>query len=150
QGTGIVAGPTAWTSGDPINYNIPDGFSVGSYIYTVNFTDLGGLYTTENVVFTVEDTTNPVIALSPNNFTIEYGYMGQNISWIATDANPDIYTVELVGTGIVAGPTTWTSGNLITYNIPLAPEVVSSYTGVPGLVGFEMSITAKPELPSAT
>ncbi len=47
------------------------------------------------------------------------------MSWTATDANPDTYTIELQGTGIVAGPTAWTSGNAITYNIPdgFAPGV---------------------------
>ena len=119
QGTGIVAGPTAWTSGNAINYNIPDGFSVGSYIYTVNFTDLGGNFIVDSVDFTVvEDTTNPVITVSSNNFTVEEDYTGQSLSWTATDTNPDTYTIELQGTGIVAGPTTWTPGVSITYNIP--------------------------------
>jgi hypothetical protein len=117
QGTGIVAGPTTWTSGNAITYNIPDGFSVGSYTYIVNFTDDGGLYTTDSVVFTVEDTTNPFITVSPTNFTMEHGYTGQSLSWTATDPNPNTYTIELLGTGIVAGPTTWTSGIAINYNI---------------------------------
>jgi len=118
QGTGIVAGPTVWTSGNAFNYNIPDGFGVGSYIYTVNFTDDYDNFITENVNFTVEATTNPVITVSPNNFTVEYGYTGQSISWTATDPYPNTYTIELQGSGIVAGPTVWTSGVAITYNIP--------------------------------
>ena len=36
---------------------------------------------------------------------MEYGYTGQSLSWTATDANPDTYTIELQGSGIVAGPT---------------------------------------------
>jgi predicted amidohydrolase len=119
QGSGIVAGPTAWTSGNAINYNIPDGFGVGSHIYTVSFTDDYDNFITDSVNFTVEeDTTNPVITVSPNNFTVEAGYTGQSISWTATDANPYNYTIELQGTEIVAGPTAWTSGNAINYNIP--------------------------------
>ncbi len=66
----------------------------------------------------IGDTTNPIITLSTTNFTVEAGYTGQSLSWTATDANPDTYTIELQGTGIVAGPTVWTSGNEITYNIP--------------------------------
>jgi hypothetical protein len=56
---------------------------------------------------------------------VEEGYAGQSISWTATDATPDTYTIELQGTGIVAGPTIWTSGLAITYNIPdgFAPGV---------------------------
>jgi len=118
QGMGTVAGPTAWTSGNAINYNIPDGFGVGSHVYTVNFTDDYDNFITDSVNFTVEDTTNPIITVSPNNFTVEYGYTGQSISWTATEPNPNTYTIELQGMGTVAGPTAWTSGNAINYNIP--------------------------------
>jgi len=118
KGTGLVIGPTIWTSGNAINYNIPDGFSVGSYIYTVAFTDDYSNFITDSVNFTVEDTNNPVLTVSPINFTVEAGYTGQSLSWTATDANPDTYTIELLGMGIVAGPTVWTSGNAINYNIP--------------------------------
>jgi len=117
-GTGIVVSSTPWANNTPIVYNIPEGFSVGSYIYTINFTDLGGNFIADSVDFTVEDTTNPVITVSPNNFTEEAGYTGQSISWTATDALPNTYTIELQGSGIVAGPTAWTSGVAITYNIP--------------------------------
>ncbi|MBY8988628.1 MAG: hypothetical protein KGD61_09260, partial [Candidatus Lokiarchaeota archaeon] len=125
QGTGIVAGPSVWSSGVAITYNVPDGFGVGSYIYTVNFTDLEGNFITDNINFTVEDATNPVITVSPNDFTIEYDYTGQSISWTATDANPDTYTIELIGTGIVVTSTPWTSNTPVVYNIPdgLAPGV---------------------------
>ena len=67
---------------------------------------------------TVEDTTNPVIIASPNNFTVEYGYTGQNISWTATDLNPYNYTIELIGTGIVVTSTSWANNTPVVYNIP--------------------------------
>jgi len=117
-GSGIVSGPTTWTSGNAITYNIPDGFNVGLYIYTVNFTDDYGNYATDSVNFTVEDTTNPTLISIPSGLTVEFGYTGQSLSWTATDVNPDTYTIELIGSGIVAGPTTWISGNAIIYNIP--------------------------------
>jgi len=118
EGIGIVAGPTVWTSGIAIMYDIPDGFAVGDYVYTVNFTDSEGNYVTDSVTFTVEDTTNPVITNSPSDFTVEAGYTGQSLSWTATDINPSTYNITLEGIGIVAGPTVWTSGIAITYNIP--------------------------------
>ena len=119
QGTGIVAGPTAWTSGNTINYNIPDGFSVGSYIYAITFKDDYDNFITDSVNFTVEeDTTNPTITNAPSDLTVDLGYTGQIISWMATDFNPNTYTIELEGSGIVAGPITWSSGVAITYNIP--------------------------------
>ena len=125
QGTGIVAGPTVWTSGNANNYNIPDGFSVGSYIYTINFTDISSNFITDSVKFTVEDTTNPTISSAPSNLILETGYSGESLSWTATDENPDTYTIELQGTEIVTGPTAWTTGVIVTYNIPdgFAPGV---------------------------
>ena len=118
QGTGLIAGPTAWTSGNGVTYNIPDGFAVGDYVYTINFTDRGGNFATDPVTFSVEDTINPSITVSPSDFSVELGYSGQSLSWTATDPHPDMYTISLEGTGVIAGPTAWTSGNEITYNIP--------------------------------
>ena len=118
QGSGIVVTPTTWISGTIITYNIPDGFEVGSYIYMVNFTDDGGNYITESVTFAVGDTTGPILTSTPNDITVEFGYTGQSISWTATDPNPNTYTIELQGSGIVTGPTTWASDVAITYDIP--------------------------------
>ena len=125
HGTGIVTGPTVWTSGNVINYNIPDGLTVGVYFYTINFTDVYGNSKIDSITFTVEDTTNPTIISEPSNLILEFGYSGQNLSWIATDGNPNNYLIGLQGTGIVTGPTAWTSGNVINYNIPdgLSPGV---------------------------
>jgi len=117
-GTGIVVIPTLWTDNTPIIYNIPVGFSVGSYIYTINVTDDSGNFITDSVNFTVEDTTNPSIVSAPSDLNVEFGYTGQSLSWTATDLNPYNYTVDLQGSGIGVGPTSWTSGVAITYNIP--------------------------------
>ena len=117
QGMGIVEGPTLWTSGNTINYNITEGYGVGSYVYIVYFTDDYGNFITDSVVVTVEDTTNPVITVSPNNFTVEQGYTGQSISWTATDANPGTYTIQLIGTGIVVSSTPWFNNTPVVYNI---------------------------------
>jgi len=125
QGTGIVAGPTLWISGLAVNYNIQDGFGLGTYVYIVNFTDDYGNFTTDSVTFTVEDTTDPVITFSSNDITIEVGYSDLDISWTATDIFSGTYTIELVGDGISIGPLTWSSGDPINYTIPdgLAPGV---------------------------
>jgi len=118
QGSGIVAGPTAWTSSVAITYSIPDGFVVGVYVYTVNFTDAAGKSVIDSVTFTVDDMTNPTIISAPSDLPVEFGYTGQTLSWNATDPHPNTYTIELQGSGIIAGPTTWTSGVQIIYNIP--------------------------------
>ncbi|TFG17866.1 MAG: hypothetical protein EU531_02070 [Promethearchaeota archaeon] len=118
EGNGIVAGPTAWSSGSLVTYNIPEGLSVGEYDYTINFTDDHGFYATDSVKVTVQDTENPVFTEYPPDLNVLVGYTEISFSWNATDAHPDMYTVELMGTGIVAGPTAWSSGVVYTYNIP--------------------------------
>jgi len=118
QGSGIVDGPTTWSSGVAVIYNIPNGLAMGEYFYTINFTDDYGRYIADTVKVTVQDTTNPVITSLPSDLTIESGYTGETISWTATDTNPNTYTVDLLFSGIVEGPTTWSSGVAIIYNIP--------------------------------
>jgi len=118
QGSGIVAGPSPWLSGIEITYNVPDGLAIGEYIYTVNFTDDYGNFVTDIVIMTVRETEDPIITNAPSDFTVDYGYTGVSISWTATDANPNTYTLDLQGVGIVAGPSPWLSGIEITYNIP--------------------------------
>jgi hypothetical protein len=66
---------------------------------------------------TVEDTTDPMFTTTPSDFTIDYGYTGVSISWTSTDLHPHTYTIELQGTGIVAGPTAWSNGVAIIYNV---------------------------------
>jgi len=61
---------------------------------------------------------DPLITDAPSDLTVEYGYTGVNTSWTAIDANPNIYTIELQGTGTVADPSAWSSGVAITYNVP--------------------------------
>ncbi len=118
EGSGVVEGPTAWVSGLAINYSIPNGFAIGTYVYTVNFTDDYGNYNTESVSFTVEDSTNPTILNVPNDIIVEFAYTNQNISWTATDLHPYTYTIGLQGSGVVDGPIAWAIGIEITYNIP--------------------------------
>ncbi|MHA1111501.1 MAG: hypothetical protein ACTSRE_10400, partial [Promethearchaeota archaeon] len=122
-GSGIVAGPTIWTSGTQAVYNIPDGFTFGPHWYNITVTDDDGRFTSIIVTFNVTDSTDPVFTTTPSDITVEEGYTGQSFTWAATDNHPDTYTLELEGSGIISGPSTWTSGNSITYYIPdgLAP-----------------------------
>ncbi|MFX0001128.1 MAG: hypothetical protein ACFE9Q_12215 [Candidatus Hodarchaeota archaeon] len=62
--------------------------------------------------------TDPVITSAPSDLTIEEGYTGQYISWIATDLSPNTYSIDRQDIGNVAGPSAWLSGTAITYNIP--------------------------------
>jgi hypothetical protein len=118
QGTGIVAGPSAWSSGVPTTYNVPNSLTSGEYIYTINFTDDSDNFVIDSVTMTVEVSTDPIFTDTPSDFSIEDCYTGVNISWTATDPNPNTYTIELQGVGIVIGPTAWSSGIAIIYNVP--------------------------------
>ena len=69
QGSGQVITPIAWTNGVGITYNIPDGFSVGVYIYSISFRDDYGNFINDSVTFTVDDTIDPVIIDSLSDFT---------------------------------------------------------------------------------
>ncbi|TKJ20717.1 MAG: hypothetical protein CEE42_14605 [Promethearchaeota archaeon Loki_b31] len=67
----------------------------------------------------------PIISNATSDFTVEVGYTGQSISWTATDTNPDTYTIELIGTGIVISSTPWANNTPVVYSIPdgFAPGV---------------------------
>ncbi|MHA1453470.1 MAG: hypothetical protein ACTSRD_11480, partial [Promethearchaeota archaeon] len=73
------------------------------------------------------DENSPVFTSTPADRFLEYGYTGESISWTAIDANPDDYTIDLFGTGMVVPPTYWGSGSPITYNIPNG-FMVGTYT----------------------
>jgi len=85
-----------------------DVYVSGDYAYVADGTS--GL-----AIISISD---PIITNAPSDFTVEYGYTGVSISWTATDTNPDIYTIGLQGVGVVAGPSAWSGGTVITYNVP--------------------------------
>ena len=66
----------------------------------------------------IADMAAPTISGAPSDFTVYSNYTGVSISWTATEPNPDTYTIELQGSGIVAGPNLWASDLAVTYNVP--------------------------------
>ena len=126
-GTGIVVGPTGWSSGSPVTYNIPDGFGAGVYTYNITFMDDYGNSDWSTATFTVEDTTKPTFTSIPDDIIVEYGYSSLNVSWTGTDPYPSTYTVERLDIGIVEGPLSWSSGAEINYTVPLGLGV-GTYT----------------------
>ncbi|KKL25530.1 hypothetical protein LCGC14_2404390, partial [marine sediment metagenome] len=117
-GSGVVFGPTPWVNGTEITYIVPVGLAVGEYNYKVNFTDVYDNFVTDTVIMTVKDIADPIITNSTSDFTINPGYTRINISWTAIDQTPNTYTITLQGTDIIFGPSTWSNGTPITYNIP--------------------------------
>jgi len=66
----------------------------------------------------IPDMAAPTITSAPSDFTVESNYTGVSISWTATESNPNSYTIELQGSAIVVGPSLWSSGIAVTYNVP--------------------------------
>jgi len=94
-----------------------DSFSDGLILMSFYVNDSGGNPASISYVI-IKDATNPTIISVPSDLTVDFEYTGQSLSWTATDTNPNAYTIELQGSGIVKGPTSWTSGLAITYDIP--------------------------------
>ncbi len=118
-GTGLVTGPTAWSNGTEVTFNIPDGLLPGDKVFKITFTDIYANSITDSVTMKVRDTMDPVITSTPPDFTIVFGYTEGIISWTVTDHTPDTYTLSLEGSGVVVSPISWSNGTPITYNIPL-------------------------------
>ncbi|MHA1706316.1 MAG: hypothetical protein ACTSUX_09545 [Promethearchaeota archaeon] len=64
------------------------------------------------------DILSPIIRHSSGDLVVEQGYTGITISWTAWDENPSNYMIELEGSGIVKGPSTWSNGVEISYDFP--------------------------------
>ncbi len=103
----------SWFSDVAITVNV-DGLTPGTYDYTIVVFDTSNNSATDTVIVTVEDTTAPVLT-TPAGVIYEQGETGNNITWTATDYNPETYIVYRDGIEIASG--TWTSNNPITVNV---------------------------------
>ncbi len=103
----------SWFSDVAITVNV-DGLTPGTYDYTIVVFDTSNNSATDTVIVTVEDTTAPVLT-TPAGVIYEQGETGNNITWTATDYNPDTYIVYRDGIEIASG--TWTSSNPIIVNV---------------------------------
>jgi len=96
------------------------GYSVwgdGTYLYTCGETSSlgpGNLVLIKWGLDTVTDIIVPTLS-TPSDITYEQGTTGHSITWIATDANPDICTIYKDGIEITSG--SWTSGIPISINV---------------------------------
>ncbi|MDH5402736.1 MAG: hypothetical protein OEY49_09615, partial [Candidatus Heimdallarchaeota archaeon] len=102
-----------WSSSSRISLNI-DGLSAGFYNFTIQLYDTSGNEIFDSVIVSVSDTLSPSL-IGPSDFAYEYGSIGNNIAWTATDANPSTYTIKRNESTIASG--NWMSGGSITINI---------------------------------
>ncbi|MBN2154883.1 MAG: hypothetical protein JW776_02430 [Candidatus Lokiarchaeota archaeon] len=126
-GTGIVEEPTAWTSDAPIVYNIPEGFGVGTYTYTITFLDLYGNSESDTITFNVEDTTHPIIHTIPSDLVLEFGDTAPVLLWNATDPYPGVYNITIDDV-LYAINYPWISGSPIEFDIDPFYLDVNTYT----------------------
>ncbi|MBN1216720.1 MAG: hypothetical protein JXA99_14935 [Candidatus Lokiarchaeota archaeon] len=118
EGTDLIDGPYSWTSANQINYKIPEGLKVGTYVCTINITDKYNHYNIDETIITVEDTIRPYWSATASDLILEVEYTNKVLNWTATDPNPSTYTIVIKGLEFIDGPNSWTSGNQINYTIP--------------------------------
>jgi len=102
----------------------PGTYTLGAVaIAAVNQSNAGGYNQTyvegtiEITVVSLDDVTDPIISADTDDFSVENDYTGETVSWTATDANPDTYTITHNGIVVVTA-TAWVSGTEVQYSIP--------------------------------
>ncbi|MHA2364251.1 MAG: Heimdall-CTERM domain-containing surface protein [Candidatus Hodarchaeales archaeon] len=148
NGTEVASG--VWESNIPINISI-GALPLGVYNYTIIATDTDGLSSSDTVFVTVTDEPVGPIINSPQDISYVEGDTGYSISWIATDDNPNNFTILYEGIDIANG--SWVSGNVIiqlvddlligVYNYTI---IISDYDGFTVFDTVIVTVTA-PEPP---
>lgn len=114
---GLMEGPKSWDSEFPISYLVPEGLNIGEHIFYINLTDEYDNSIVDNVSIMIEDWIDPIFIDKPSDLTINLGYTGVSLSWKLIDMTPDLYTLELLGTGTLIYPSNWNNNTKITYFI---------------------------------
>jgi large repetitive protein len=104
----------AWTSGSLITINV-DSLDLGTYNYTIVFTDTEGNQAVHSVFVTVVDTTPPVFTVTSTDFTYQYGSTGNQLTWTMNDNHPDNYIIYRNGLEISSNY--WANGEIISLNV---------------------------------
>ncbi len=106
---GVGVGSGSWVSGVSIDFNV-DGLTLGTYNYTVVFSDQAGSTIIDTVFVTVVDTTNPTVD-SPSDIAYYSGEVGNQITWNPSDLLPASYTITRNGTTVASG--SWSGGAIV-------------------------------------
>lgn len=115
----------AWTSGVANSFNV-DGLVLGTYNFTVVFTDAYGNVASHQIVLMVEDGIPPVFISTPLNRTFFIGESGNSINWTVSDAHPQSYTIYQNGSVVSSGG--WTSGTPIVIGLSSLSIGVYNYS----------------------
>ena len=114
----------AWNSEDELIFNV-DGLEVGTYNYTIVFRDFYGNSIQDTSFVTVLDLFPP--ELEPvESLTLEYGTLGQSISWYPVDSDPSYYTLLKDGVTVLQSQA-WSSGEKIGISLNNLPVGTITY-----------------------
>ncbi|MFX1507825.1 MAG: hypothetical protein ACFFDC_17190, partial [Promethearchaeota archaeon] len=102
-----------WISTVPVIHDV-DNLPIGFYNITIKFLDVSGNSAIDEVFVTVEDTTPPVIVVSPPDLTFGLD-TPVTLFWLATDLAPDNYSLNQDGNEVNSG--SWSNGTLIILTI---------------------------------
>ncbi len=100
-------------------------YTLGNHSYTILAMNHGGYSATVEVYITVRDFTTPGV-VGYDDFLVELGSTGNNITWSLSDANPDLYSITGNGTGDVL-MVPWTNGD-VTISVGVLEVGVYSFT----------------------
>ncbi|MHA2033104.1 MAG: hypothetical protein ACW99Q_27365, partial [Candidatus Kariarchaeaceae archaeon] len=120
----VLVDSGSWTSGTPITISI-DNLATGIYNYTIIVSDLAFNTKGDLVWVTVEDTVSPLLT-NPSDITYEEGNIGNSLSWIATDNNPDSYVIYSNESLVDSG--TWVSGTPVAISVDGLTLGIYNYT----------------------
>ncbi|MFW9955111.1 MAG: DUF2341 domain-containing protein [Candidatus Thorarchaeota archaeon] len=105
--------------GESISFSFTKTTS-GTYNITVKVEDAAGNWSSDTVIITIEDTTNPVIADTENWIWIQGEQIpAQTLYWYAYDLQPGTFFVYLDGSEDANGQ--WSNGEAISYTFSTIP-----------------------------
>lgn len=110
---GSVIKTNTWSSFETV-YVTLSGLMLGSYNYTIMYTDTNGNSKSDMVIVTVYDVTPPTI-VGPTSYTYNETTTGHSLAWNVTDNHPDQYYILKDGVNVQNG--TWVANANITISI---------------------------------
>ncbi|MCY3414051.1 MAG: fibronectin type III domain-containing protein [Candidatus Heimdallarchaeota archaeon] len=123
QNSVLIVTNQSWNNGT-ISYSLDD-LAIGTFTYNLSISDVAGNIVFDVVVITVIDATAPTLN-SPNDLQYIVGSTGNEITWSASDIQPDYYDVTINGSAYISGQS-WTSGSIV---VDIDGFAVASYTFV--------------------
>ncbi len=127
-----------WTSNKALSFSL-DELEVGSYNYTIFFSDMPENKIFDSVIVTVIDTTKPSITEVPD-ITYEEGQVGNTFSWLLEDLNPYTYTIYVNNKEFIQN--TWIINQHVNMTVDKLEAGIYNYTIVAvDLFGNENSDT---------